>query len=187
MGNRTDPALVRDWLKALGSAVVGGLSRDEASAKLGIMTPWAAQDFGPECFTARTLKWAAEEFKFFPAYAELAEFLRKQRRDEPPRLSYDIPQPRTPPTPGEIDHVGRLVAAFTAERAAAGVALGTLPPDQRPKPLHLSPGQLLAAYEAQRKAGATGLEQRIEVLRRQIGLAEEAEDRDVQQASELVA
>lgn len=174
MENRTDPALVRDWLKALGSAVAGGLSRDEASAKLGIMTPWAAQDFGPECFTARTLKWAAEEFKFFPAYAELAEFLRKQRRDEPPRLSYDIPQPKAPPSPGEIDHVGRLVAAFTAERAAAR-APGTLPPDQRPKPRHLSPGQLLAAYEAQQAAGAVGLDGRVAVLRRQMGVDSEAE------------
>lgn len=165
---RTDQAIVRDWLKALGSVVASGLSASEAGAKLAAMVPWAAADFGPECFTPATLKSAARDFKFFPAYAELAAHLRHFQRDETPRIGYEIPQPRRAPTAEEVEHVAATLRAFQAERSFSKPA--SAPAKAAVKPAHLSPGALLAAYEAQKRAGATGLDVRIAGLRRQMGL-----------------
>lgn len=166
MANRTDPAIVRDWLKALGSVVASGLSATEANAKLAAMVPWAAQDFGPECFTAGTLKSAARDFKFFPSYAELSTHLRHFQRSELPQIVYDIPQRRAAPAAEEVELVAATLKAFMAERTFTHPASSATRVPV--KPCHVSPGVLLAIYEAQRKAGASGLDARIENLRRQV-------------------
>lgn len=112
-----------------------------------------------------------------PTYGELETALGKwwgSKREMAAVLAQPIarkalPGPEWQGHPPEVlDAVRDVVHAFQAERSFSKPA--SAPAKAVIKPAHLSPGALLAAYEAQKRAGATGLDVRIAGLRRQMGL-----------------
>lgn len=128
---------------------------------------------------------ALKTFKFWPSAAELLELLEKEarrlqvRRDalhalaKPPAPRGDRPQPRTPPSDAEKDHVARVVSAFAAGARGAGPGAGDPPPPKpevKAKPL--ADAQLIALYEQQARSGdkfvAENAERRLKALRAKV-------------------
>jgi hypothetical protein len=113
-----------------------------------------------------------------PTYGELETALGRwwrNRRDvldaqSAPRareaLSAPPPRPHDGQNPEAVEAVRNVVSAFVADRTFSRPA--TRPASRSVKPSHASPGHLLAFYEAQRAAGLTGLDGRIEALRQQV-------------------
>lgn len=169
MANRTDPAVIRDWLKVLGSLTASNASSAEANGKLSAYVPWLAADYDPQFFTPRSLKWAAERFKFFPSYAELTAFFGEHRAlvgvPQPvAAIGYDVPERPSPPDAEALVAVASVVQAFTAGRSwnqsrDLPGSLGAV------KPGHLSDGALLAAWQDAERQGVGGAAQRVAMLR----------------------
>jgi hypothetical protein len=72
-----DKQTAREWLMALGVLVAGQMTTNDAKAKIGAYAPLL--DHPACCFTRATLEEAGRQFKFFPAFAEIAAFLDEQR------------------------------------------------------------------------------------------------------------
>lgn len=70
---RADKGIVAKWLGSLGVLCAGQMSAADAKAKLGAYS--ALLDYPAGCFTEASLRDAATRFKWFPAFAEVAEFL----------------------------------------------------------------------------------------------------------------
>lgn len=98
-----DDAGVRQWLGDLGVLVAGNLGADEARAKLVAFTSLLTDDYPRAAFTKRTLAAAARRFKFFPAFAELCDFLDdtkaelRTKVDRVQALAKPAPRRREPP------------------------------------------------------------------------------------------
>jgi hypothetical protein len=73
-------ATIAPWLNRLGAMVASNMSADEARVKAGLMASNLAAEFPIGVFTPETLRAAAREFKWFPSYAELAEYLDREAR-----------------------------------------------------------------------------------------------------------
>lgn len=75
------------WLAQLGILVAGVMSSGDAKAKAQAYAP--ALDYPALCFTTETKIEAARRFKWFPSFAELAEFfdeICKPRREQLQRV-----------------------------------------------------------------------------------------------------
>ncbi len=107
----TDPKLVRDWLKALGTLTAGSMPHAEANARVDAYVPLLVCDFPPGAFTGDSLKAVARECKFFPAYAEVIQHLGAWWKSARPLL------PELPP-PGPVAAVIRC----TPEQARESIA-----------------------------------------------------------------
>lgn len=72
-------ATMRGWLVALGNACANSSAASSAdvTAKIGVLLT-LLDGFSTACFTKASLKRAAEQFKFFPAAAELTKFLSSE-------------------------------------------------------------------------------------------------------------
>lgn len=76
--------LVAHWLTQLGILVAGNMPVADAKAKVAGYV--ADLDFPALCFTDATRAAAAREFKWFPSFAELSEFLEKIAKPHRARL-----------------------------------------------------------------------------------------------------
>lgn len=179
MSQPTDPAIVRNWLKALGSLVAGSLSEVEAKARIDAYTPLLATAFPPAAFTPTTLRRVAEGCKFFPSYGEVNALLVPEYRravelaaaaSAPiarPALTAPEPPPHEGQDPEAVDAVRKLVEAFKAERTFSqpqGSAARA-----KIKPAHGSDGQLLAAYEKLAREGSDAAATRAAMIRQRLG------------------
>lgn len=184
------------WLAVLAKLV----APTEPIAAAKAMTPMMAlmKSFPDQAFTTDSARHVATTGRIMsdgstaplnrvPTYGELEKALgrwwwtqreRAQIQAQPiarKALPGPVPQPREQADPAAVEAVRTVVRSFVAERAALA-SQAFQAPDRRPKPLHLSSGQLLTAYEAQQAAGAVGLDGRVAVLRRQMGLDSGADD-----------
>lgn len=67
------------WLESLGVlAASGKMAAGDAAMKLGAFSKLLAEEYPAGCFTDATLAKAAKTFKWFPTYAEVAEFCETQ-------------------------------------------------------------------------------------------------------------
>ena len=72
LASKPSQGLMAEWLGSLGSLVAGQMPAAEATQRLRAYV--AMLDHPAFCFTADTLKDAARRFKWFPSFAEIAEF-----------------------------------------------------------------------------------------------------------------
>jgi len=132
---------IRKWLAALGNLCAA--RHGAAEAKQAIATYAAMLDHPASCFTRDTLRAAARRFKFWPAFAEVAEFLDGQVASQralrgrlealtrapvtdapPPASAAPAPAYRDLDAERQAEH-DRMMATWRADMAAA---------DQRPAP-----------------------------------------------------
>ena len=66
------------WLTSLGTLCAGKMSAADAKAKLSAYG--SMMDYPSQVFTKATLGQAGREFKFFPSYAEVCEFLNAKAK-----------------------------------------------------------------------------------------------------------
>lgn len=71
-----DKQLLKRWLSALGVLCAGQMTAADAKAKIGAYVPLL--DAPAAVLTKRTLQDAGRQFKWFPSFAELSEFLDGQ-------------------------------------------------------------------------------------------------------------
>lgn len=111
--------LVRKWLTVLGNLVASRHGADEAHQ--AVRSYATMLDYPCSCFTRDTLRDAAKRFKFWPAFAELAEFLdalvadQRALRD---RLEALCRVPLSDAPPPANDALAPLYRDLDAERQA---------------------------------------------------------------------
>lgn len=181
MSQPTDPAIVRNWLKALGSLVAGSLSEVEAKARIDAYTPLLATAFPPAAFTPTTLRRVAEGCKFFPSYGEVNALLVPEYRravelaaaaSAPiarPALTAPEPPPHEGQDPEALEAVRRMVQAFQAERTFTKPAGSAARAPIKAAPV--SDGVLLASYEREAANGNAAAQIRVDMLRQKLGAA----------------
>ena len=80
----TPEAVIRDWLVELGLMTIARPNVvNDQKLVLATYIRAARADLPPRCFTDRTLVMARKHFKFWPAYAELWEFMVQYQKDYP--------------------------------------------------------------------------------------------------------
>ncbi len=99
-----DRETVRMWLASLGVMCAGQITAADAKAKIGVYVP--NLDHPASCFTKETLTEAGRKFKWFPSYAEIAEFLDAKARPARTlafrlRKISEAPECRDKPQPGQ--------------------------------------------------------------------------------------
>jgi hypothetical protein len=67
---------MRKWLATLGTLTAGKVDAEDAATRIDAFV--GMLDYPAQCFTKRTLDAAARRFRWFPSFAELAEFLDEQ-------------------------------------------------------------------------------------------------------------
>lgn len=147
-----------EWLSSLGLLVAGQMTAEDARARV---TAYVAMlEFPAECFTRATLKAAAEQFRFWPSFAELTAFfgtklesLREQLA-EMERICEHVDRPALPKPPPPVPYVPMTREQADAEwskfRETVGGVIGqpvpplksidTSPEARQPKPL--SPAEI---------------------------------------------
>lgn len=70
-----DPEDVRNWLKAIGALAASNVDRREAEERVAAYVPLLVAEFPAGAFTAESLAAVAKRCRFFPAYADLVEYL----------------------------------------------------------------------------------------------------------------
>ncbi len=115
-------ATVGKWLAGLGMLAAGKTDAATASAKLAAYARFL--DHPAACFTEASLKAAARRFKWFPSFAEIAQFLDEEARpwrDRHSRLDRlacaeaDEPKTEAPRvTPAEIAAILKAAGMETA-------------------------------------------------------------------------
>jgi len=118
---RAPIALVSKWLARLGMLTA---SKDDTAAGVRVkVAAYADMLEQPAwCFTAETLKRAAAEFKWFPAFAEVKQFLDRQCEAERRFLTmlrraerFEVEKPKAPrATPEEIEKIRQAHELYTA-------------------------------------------------------------------------
>lgn len=152
--NRRPPiAAVREWTIALGILTAGNMTRADAEMKLRAYVPLLQDNFPPAAFTQDSLHHVARQCKWFPSYAEVVEHLGSWWKEHRPPLRAlpppDIPPPRPPATPEEIEYVHARVAEVIAalrtsaiDRDTQGRPLDIETGPLAPRPRYLTPEQL---------------------------------------------
>lgn len=159
----------RKWLAALGNLVA---SRHGASeAQQAVRTYAAMLDYPASCFTRDTLRAAARQFKFWPAFAELAEFLDalvadqralRDRLEALCRLPVSDAPPATKADPArsyrdlgaeqQAEHE-RLMANYRASLAAGPTQAPPPPPETRgQRAVREQTAELARAWHRQQEA-----------------------------------
>jgi hypothetical protein len=67
--------IMRQWLIALGNVCAGQISKDDAGNKINAYVK-LFEELPISIFSKATLREAAEQFKFFPSFAEISAFLK---------------------------------------------------------------------------------------------------------------
>lgn len=108
----------RRWLDSLGMFVVGKTTVDDLTARIEAYAGIACK-YPRGCFTQSSLERAAEKFKFWPAYAEIRDFLEEEKKRiylDHHRLQIIVNHTSRPKTQ-EIDRSPEAVARWDAAMA----------------------------------------------------------------------
>ena len=105
-----DQAVIRDWLKALGTLVAGSLPANESRAKLNLLAPMLAEEFPAGAFTPASLAAVARQCK--------ASTLRRNLRGAQPVVE------RTPPAASRHRSRPERYHQATRDRARSQRKLG---------------------------------------------------------------
>lgn len=96
---RAPDHLVNSWLNALGTLMAGQMTAGDAKVKIAAYA--GLLDHPSLCYTQQTLAAAGRKFKWWPSFAELAEFLddiaREPRRHATRINALANTSPRVPP------------------------------------------------------------------------------------------
>lgn len=122
-----EQAKLAEWLASLGALVVSGAGADEARTKVAAMASMLADRVPATLLTRATLERAARRWKWFPAYAEVAEFFDGEQRALETAISRmrRLVEAAHQPTQAELDaslaerqRVGDLLADLAAKMRA---------------------------------------------------------------------
>lgn len=119
---------MRQWLLDLAPLVAAAISLEDARARLEAYV--GLLDYPAGCFTQASLRKAGRRFRFFPAFAELAEFLdahllelrEKRRRLELIAAPPAAPRQGSKPEPVSLEERQRVGALFG--KLSAAIASG---------------------------------------------------------------
>lgn len=161
------PGMARQWLASLGTLCAGRTPVNEAQVKLAAYD--GMLDYPGWCYTAETLKDAAQKFQWFPSFAEVNAFLKDVRQPADDfvsrvrTLAYKNRQPHRggvrsfAEVAGDLDQQKRMA---NLDRMKANHAAGVVPaaPEKRlPAPIkpNLMPSLHCEAWQLARSAGLT--------------------------------
>ena len=71
--------VVEDWLIRLGQMVIRRKDETPADVLANVMAYSAVMNYPLGCFTLETVERASRRFKFFPPYAEVADFMDREK------------------------------------------------------------------------------------------------------------
>lgn len=111
---------IRRWLIALGNAVAASsaLTETDVQAKVGVLIG-LLDDYPAGVFTKASLRRAAQRFKFFPAFAELAKLLDEEARDLSAKRDRLLAVAKAQPAAPKAEAPTEPIAPATDEQKAA--------------------------------------------------------------------